>query len=90
LTFTESIPSQLEEMKNALASADWAQLARNAHQIKPSFTLMGLTALRSNIVFIEENSKTGTRLDEVAQVVSAFIDHCNIILPELAKEVLPA
>lgn len=90
LTFTESIPSQLVEMKNALASEDWAQLARNAHQIKPSFTLMGLTALRSNIVFIEENSKTGTRLDEVAQVVSAFIDHCNIILPELAKEVLPA
>ncbi len=90
LTFTESIPSQLVEMKNALLLEDWAQLARNAHQIKPSFTLMGLNALRSSIVFIEENSKYGTKLDELPQVVSEFIGSCNDILPELAKEVLPA
>jgi PAS domain S-box-containing protein len=90
LTFTESIPSQLKEMKKALEEEDWQRLARNAHQIKPSFTLMGLNSLRTSIVFIEENSKYGTKLDEIPHVVSEFIDHCNLILPELAKEVLPA
>jgi HPt (histidine-containing phosphotransfer) domain-containing protein len=90
LTFTESIPSQLKEMKMALDVEDWQKLARNAHQIKPSFTLMGLNSLRASIVFIEENSKYGTKLDEIPQVVLEFIDHCNLILPELAKEVLPA
>jgi signal transduction histidine kinase/DNA-binding response OmpR family regulator len=90
LTFTESIPSQLKEMKKALDEGDWQKLARSAHQIKPSFTLMGLNSLRTSIVFIEENSKYGTKLDEIPQVVTEFIDHCNLILPELAKEVLPA
>jgi PAS domain S-box-containing protein len=88
LTFTQSIPGQLVEMEKALAEEDWQRLARNAHQIKPSFTLMGLNTLRSSIVFIEENSKYGTKLDEIPQVVGEFIESCNLVLPELAKEVL--
>jgi CheY-like chemotaxis protein len=89
VTFTQSIPGQLLDMEKALAEEDWQRLARNAHQIKPSFTLMGLNSLRSNIVFIEENSKYGTKLDEIPQVVAEFIETCNLILPELAKEILP-
>jgi HPt (histidine-containing phosphotransfer) domain-containing protein len=89
VTFTQSIPGQLLDMEKALAEEDWQRLARNAHQIKPSLTLMGLNSLRSNIVFIEENSKYGTKLDEIPQVVAEFIETCNLILPELAKEILP-
>ena len=90
LTFTQSIPSQLVEMQKALGNQDWEKLARSAHQIKPSFTLMGLNSLRASIAFIEENSKYGTKLDELPLIVEEFIGQCNIVLPELAKEVLPA
>ncbi len=89
LTFTQTIPPVLEEMKHSLGSEDWTQLARLAHQIKPSFTLMGLNTLRTSIQFIEENSKSSTRLRELPQVVNDFIGQCQIILPELAKEVMP-
>ena len=90
LTFTQTIPPVLDEMKVALAGKDWERLARMAHQIKPSFTLMGLNPLRSSILFIEENSKYSTKLDELPDVVSDFVRQCKVILPELAKEALPA
>jgi len=90
LTFTQSIPSQLVEIQKALDNEEWEKLARSAHQIKPSFTLMGLNSLRTSIAFIEENSKYGTKLDELPRVITEFIDQCNIVLPELAKEALPA
>jgi len=90
LTFTQTIPAVLEEMKKALENEDWEKLARMAHQIKPSFTLMGLNPLRSSILFIEENSKYSTKLDELPQVVTEFVRQCKIVLPELAKEALPA
>ena len=90
LTFIQTIPPVLDEMKRALKNEDWEKLARTAHQIKPSFTLMGLNPMRSTIAFIEENSKYGTKLDEIPNVVTDFIRQCNSVLPELEKEALPA
>ena len=90
LTFTQTIPPVLEEMAIALKGTDWVRLARLAHQIKPSFILMGLNPLRSSVVFIEENSKYATKLDELPVVVLDFIHQCNAVLPELSKEAIPA
>jgi PAS domain S-box-containing protein len=89
LTFTQTIPPVLEEMAIALKGTDWVRLARLAHQIKPSFILMGLNPLRSSVVFIEENSKYATKLDELPVVVQDFIFQCNAVLPELSKEAIP-
>jgi len=90
LTFTQTVPPVLADMKTAVEESDWEKLARLAHQIKPSFTLMGLNALRTNILFIEENAKQASKLDELPKVVSDFIRQCETILPELAREALPA
>jgi HPt (histidine-containing phosphotransfer) domain-containing protein len=89
LTFTQTIPPALEEMETALKNQQWDKLARVAHQIKPSFSLMGLNPLRTNILFIEENSKANTKLDEIPRVVSEFVRQCNAVLPQLAKEASP-
>jgi CheY-like chemotaxis protein/nitrogen-specific signal transduction histidine kinase len=88
LTFTQTIPPLLMEMRQALSDSDWPKLARQAHQIKPSFTLMGLTELRSNILFIEENSKASTKLDEIPHAVLNFIHQCEVVIPELSREVV--
>ncbi len=88
LTFTQTIPPLLTEMRQALSESDWPKLARFAHQIKPSFTLMGLTELRSNILFIEENSKASTKLDQIPNAVEDFILQCEAVIPELSREVL--
>lgn len=86
LTFTQTIPPILDEMKAALQEEDWEKMARLSHQIKPSFTLMGLTSLRGTILFIEENSKNRTKLDELPWMVHDFVRNCQTLLPELANE----
>jgi HPt (histidine-containing phosphotransfer) domain-containing protein len=88
LTFTQTIPPILEDMKIALQKEDWEKMARMAHQIKPSFTLMGLTSLRGSILFIEENCRNRTKLDELPWTVLDFVRSCQALLPELANEAL--
>jgi CheY-like chemotaxis protein len=90
MTFIQTIPPVLEDMKTAMGTHDWLKLSRLAHQIKPSFILMGLDSLRSDIIFIEENSKLETNLLEVERLALDFIERCYSMLPELSKEGLPA
>ena len=87
-TFLHTLPGVLAEMQRAAQERSWEKLSRLAHQIKPSFTLMGLTELRSNILFIEENSKASTKLDEIPHAVLNFIRQCEVVIPELSREVV--
>jgi PAS domain S-box-containing protein len=87
-TFMQTLPGVMEEMEKAVRDHAWEKLSRLAHQIKPSFTLMGLDAMRSRILFIEENGKAGTRLDELPRTVDEFIEKCQLVLDDLAKELL--
>jgi HPt (histidine-containing phosphotransfer) domain-containing protein len=89
-TFIQTVPQILEDMKQSMGNHDWIKLSRLAHQIKPSFILMGLDSLRSDIVFIEENSKLETNLTEVERLALDFIERCYSMLPELSKEGMPA
>jgi PAS domain S-box-containing protein len=87
-TFLQTLPGILSEMKEATEAKAWEKVSRLAHQIKPSFTLMGLDALRTTILFIEENGKGGTRLNELSGVVANFTEKCQVVIHDLSKEVL--
>jgi PAS domain S-box-containing protein len=87
-TFLQTLPSILEEMDRAVHHGNWEKLSRLAHQIKPSFTLMGLDVLRSKILFIEENGKAVTRTDELPAVVADFVQRCKKVMDDLSREVL--
>lgn len=86
-TFLQSLPVTLEEMMIAVQNSRWERLSRLAHQIKPSFTLMGLDSLRPKILYIEENGKAGTSIPDLPGVVNEFIVNCNVVLQDLSKEV---
>lgn len=82
-TFVSTLPEVLKDMSDALEIDDWDKISRLAHQIKPSLTLMGLDALRTKVVYIEESGRTRTRLDTLPNAVLEFIDQCNKALDEL-------
>lgn len=88
-TFLQTLPGTLSEMKEATKSSSWEKLSRLAHQIKPSFTLMGLDVLRTTILFIEEHGKAGTKTDELPGVLEDFTEKCHAVLEDLSKEVIP-
>lgn len=89
-TFVQSIPPVLKEMQASLSSGKWEELSRLAHQIKPSFSLLGMDALRKTIFYIEENAHQQTNLVELRDTTERFIQDCNHVIHDLNKEILPA
>lgn len=85
-TFLQTLPNILEDMDKAVSDGNWEKLSRLAHQIKPSFTLMGLDFLRSKILFIEEHGKAATKLSELKETVAEFDKRCKRIMEDLARE----
>ncbi len=88
-TFTQSIPPILNQIKTATEEGDWDTVARLSHQIKPSFTLMGITAVRNMVASIEEHSRERIDLVELPKTIYQFIKSCEALLPELEKELAP-
>jgi CheY-like chemotaxis protein len=89
-TFVESIPPVLKEMQEALADQSWKKLSRLAHQIKPSFTLLGMEVLRKTVFFIEENADQKTNLVELVSMTQLFIEDCKKVIADLKKEIISA
>ncbi len=87
-TFLQTLPTTLEEMEKAVNESSWERLSRLAHQIKPSFTLMGLDSLRSKLLFIEEQGKFAPDKDQLPSVVQDFASRCRTVMDELSKEVM--
>lgn len=89
-TFVESIPSVLDDMQGCLSAKNWAKLCRLAHQIKPSFTLMGMDALRKTVYYIEEKADKKSNLPELIMTTKAFIHDCSKVVDDLKKEIVRA
>lgn len=87
-TFLQTLPGILDEMEKSANGGNWEKVSRLAHQIKPSFTLMGMDSLRSNILFLEENGKAENVKEELPQKVYDFINVCKSVVNELQSEVL--
>jgi len=55
--FIKSIPNSIQELEQNVEIENWAELARVAHKIKPSITLLGVHNLKDKIVKLEEEAK---------------------------------
>jgi PAS domain S-box-containing protein len=86
-TFIQSIPGILDEMKKCLAEENWERLSKLAHQIKPSFTLLGVHDLKNTILYIEDNGKRKTNLPELQKISSNFIRVCDDLIEDVAKDI---
>ncbi len=87
-TFVQTIPPVLEEMKESLAQENWSRLSKLAHQIKPSFSLMGIDDLRKTVFYIEENAGEKTNLPVLSRITEEFVANCNAVITDLEKELI--
>jgi response regulator RpfG family c-di-GMP phosphodiesterase len=55
--FLKSIPTSIQELGKYSDNENWTELARVAHKIKPSITLLGVHNLKDKIVKLEEEAK---------------------------------
>ncbi|HEU5147389.1 MAG TPA: ATP-binding protein [Chryseosolibacter sp.] len=82
-TFVQSIPPVLQEMQQSLKDENWKKLSRLAHQIKPSFSLLGMETLRKTVFYIEENADQKTNLPDVSRTTLQFIKDCTSVVTDL-------
>ena len=87
-TFVQSIPLVLKDMNDCLQQKNWKKLSRLAHQIKPSFSLMGMESLRKTVFYIEENANQNTNLADLSRIIVEFIKECSVVIDDLRKEIV--
>lgn len=85
-TFVQTMPGVLDQMRGGLAEKNFDLISRLAHQVKPSFTLLGIHDQRQNILFIEENGKAKTNISELVKVTSHFIRACEQLVVDFTNE----
>lgn len=85
-TFIESLPTIIEQMKQALHNEDSLKAAQLAHQLKPSFTLLGVPELKKKAILIEEYGKSGKNLEVLAGLSQEFLSACKQIREQLIIE----
>lgn len=86
-TFVQTIPPVLNGMTESLREQDWKKLSRLAHQIKPSFGLMGMDTLRKTVFYIEETAEKRDDLATLTQVTQGFVEDCQLVIEDLRKEI---
>jgi PAS domain S-box-containing protein len=87
-TFIQTIPQVLSEMEICVKEKDWEKLSKLAHQIKPTYTLLGLDAIKESLLYIELEAKKKEKLDDLKDVTLKFIKQSNSVIPDLEKELI--
>jgi hypothetical protein len=68
-TFRRTAGPIVERMEKLVADKRYEALGREAHKFIPGVSFLGIKYLESDLVKIEENSKTGSDLDQMENLV---------------------
>lgn len=88
-TFRRTAGPIVERMEKLVASKQYEALGREAHKFIPGVSFLGIKYLETDLVKIEENSKAGSDLDQmeelvvqvktkVAELIHAFVQDFNL------------
>lgn len=87
-TFISSIPPILDDMAANAMIENWGKVGNLAHQIKPSFILMGAVSLKDQILEIENRSKNNVDTPRLKEAIDKFRGRCLEVINSLSDELL--
>ncbi len=82
-TFIKNTPVAINEMQKWLNEAEWGEVGKVAHKIKPSITFMGIDRLKPLIKSIEEFGKENYNTDRIPGLIETFSTECQKAIDEL-------
>jgi hypothetical protein len=86
--FIETVPQNMQDLKNALQDENWEQVGKTAHKLKSTIDSMGIKSIRQEIRTVEANAKQQDSLQEIPALV-AMIDSVILdCISQLKAEVL--
>jgi PAS domain S-box-containing protein len=83
--FLASIPKSVEEISNSARDEDWSELARAAHKLKPSLTLIGMSITHEKTLKLEELAKQQKETHLITSIAGEICEELNDALIELRQ-----
>ncbi len=74
--FIDTMPSQVNELKQALEQANWDMVGKHAHKMKSTIDSMGIFLLKDDIRTVEAGGKSKTNLE----LIPGLIDNISTTL----------
>jgi CheY-like chemotaxis protein len=81
-TFTEQMPGELLQLKNAIDEEDGPRMRSVAHNMKSTISYMGLSGLSQLLEEIEENSELNGEMEKIRKNYMMIEDSCRLALLE--------
>jgi PAS domain S-box-containing protein len=86
--FIETVPQNMQDLKNALQAENWEQVGKTAHKLKSTIDSMGIKSIRQEIRAVESNAKQMESLAEVPALVARIDNVIQECIGQLQAEVL--
>lgn len=86
--FIETVPQNMQDLKNALQEENWDQVGKTAHKLKSTIDSMGIKSIRQEIRAVEANARAKESLDQVAPLVATIDNVIKECIGQLQDEVM--
>lgn len=84
--FLNEIVPEINRLNDLCTERNWAEVARLAHKLKPTFSMVGLTELETKMAQIERSASQNSNNELVAVYCNDIIKHTNESIPLLKNE----
>jgi HPt (histidine-containing phosphotransfer) domain-containing protein len=81
--FKVQTPAYIEELQQAIADKDWANVSASAHKIKPTFVYVGREDAKDFLQKIEHNARERKDLDQLPAQISQIAAFTEILYKQL-------
>ena len=77
----------MQTLGRHLLNKDWEMLGKTAHKLKSSVGNLGLNDLRDLFLYIEQNCKEGTNLDQLPSYVQKTVAAVDQLFLDIEVEI---
>ena len=86
--FIESLPDQLAQLEEAAMRENYSVIQELSHKIKPTFSMVGLTALNKKALDIETKAKARTDIKSLKSEVFDFYQETLVKMSQIISDVI--
>ena len=84
--FLKQLPDSTRKMETAVEKRDWHRVHFEAHKVKSTIGIIGLTKLQKTILTINENTREHKNLNQIPQLFEEFKKQGKIEVKKLTSE----
>jgi len=86
--FKSEVPKDMHNLNTHLNNNEWEMLGKTAHKLKSSVGNLGLNQLKDLFLYIEQNGKESTNIEQLPKYVNIVVKGIEQLFIDLEVEIL--